>query len=91
MKPQHNHLGDQMATNFTLKNIPDDLYEKVKQRAERNHRSVNGEIISLLDAATASRHAPADEILARARALRARTGGFVPEDFFNRAKREGLP
>ena len=91
MKPNQNHLGEPMATNFTLKNIPDDLYEKVKKRAERNNRSVNGEIISILAAATASKHASADEILARARALRERTRGFLTDEFLNRAKREGRP
>ena len=80
-----------MATNFTLKNIPEDLYGKVKERAERNHRSINGEIITILSAATASKHISADEILARARALRAQTSGFLTEDFLNRAKREGRP
>ncbi|TFG57589.1 MAG: Arc family DNA-binding protein [Candidatus Aminicenantes bacterium] len=91
MKPNRNHLGDQMPTNFTLKNIPEDLYKKVKERAQRNNRSINGEIISIISAAMASRHSSVDEILARARALRARTGGFLTDDFINKAKREGRP
>jgi plasmid stability protein len=91
MKPNSNHLGDQMATNFTLKNIPEDLYKKVRERAERNHRSINGEIISILNAATAPNHIPVDVILARARAVRAQTGGFLTDDFINQAKREGRP
>jgi plasmid stability protein len=91
MKPNSNHIGDQMATNFTLKNIPEDLYKKVKERAQRNNRSINGEIISIINAAMASRHSSADEILARARALRAQTGGFLTDDFINQAKREGRP
>jgi len=80
-----------MATNFTLKNIPEDLYKKVKERAQRNNRSINGEIISIISAAMASRHSSADEILARARAVRAHTGGFLNDDFINEAKREGRP
>jgi plasmid stability protein len=91
MKPNSNHLGDQMPTNFTLKNIPEDLYKKVKERAQRNNRSINGELISIIGAAMASRHSSADEILARARALRAQTGGFLTDDFINQAKREGRP
>jgi len=91
MKPNRNYLGEQMATNFTLKNIPDDLYEKVKKRAERNNRSVNGEIISILNTATAPNHVPVDVILARARALRERTRGCLTDDFINQAKREGRP
>jgi plasmid stability protein len=80
-----------MATNFTLKNIPDELYEKVKKRAERNNRSVNGEIISILGAATEPSRVPVDVILARARALRERTRGFVTDEFINQAKRDGRP
>lgn len=91
MKPESNHLGDQMATNFTLKNIPEDLYEKVKERAERNHRSINGEIISILNAATMSRPFDLDEIIVRAREFRGRTKGFLTEEFLRQAKREGLP
>jgi antitoxin FitA len=91
IKPNRNHLGDHTATNFTLKNIPDEIYEKVKKRAERNHRSINGEIISILNAATAPDHIPVDVILARARALRERTHGCLTDDFINQAKREGRP
>lgn len=80
-----------MVTNFTVKNIPEDVYEKLKARAEKNHRSINGEIISVLTAATAFKHASADEIIARARALRASTGGFLTDDFIDQAKREGRP
>ena len=91
MKPLRNQAGEQMATNFTVKNIPEDVYEKLKARAERNHRSINGEIISVLAAATAFKHASADEIIARARVLRARTGGFLTDDLIDQAKREGRP
>ena len=91
MKPYNNRLGDQMAKNFTLKNIPEDLYGKVKERAERNNRSINGEIISILSAATSPNHIPVDVILARARALRDRTRGCLTDDFINQAKREGRP
>ena len=91
MKPISNRIGEQMATNFTLKNIPDGLYEKVKKRAERNNRSVNGEIISILSAATEATRVPVDVILARARALRERTRGFVTDEFINQAKRESRP
>ncbi len=91
MKPNSNHLGELMAINFTLKNIPDEVYEKVKKQADRNHRSINGEIISILSAATASDHIPVDVILARARALRERTRGFITDDFIDQAKREGRP
>ena len=80
-----------MATNFTLKNIPEDLYKKVKERAQRNNRSINGEIISILSAATTPIHIPVDVILARAKALRERMRGCLTDDFIDQAKREGRP
>ena len=80
-----------MGTNFTLKNIPEDLYRKVRENAERNQRSINGEIISILTAATASKRMPVDELLARARVLRAKTRGRLTGDILDRARRDGRP
>ena len=77
--------------NFTLKNIPDDIYEKIKVRAERNHRSINGEIIAILGETVMARRRSAAEILARADELRSHTRGFLTDDFLNKVKREGLP
>jgi antitoxin FitA len=91
MKPERNLIGVTMGTNFTLKNIPEDLYRKVRENAERNQRSVNGEIISILAAATASKRMPVGELLARARDLRARTRGRLTGDVLDRARREGRP
>lgn len=92
MKPYYNRLGEQMGANFTLKNIPQDLFDKVRARADRNRRSINGEIISILDAAIAPRPVNPDEMLVRARELRARTQGFlVDQAFIDGAKREGRP
>lgn len=77
--------------NYTLKNIPADVYTKIKARAERNHRSVNSEIIAILGEAVAYRPKKAIEILALADALRSRTKGFLTDDFISKAKREGRP
>jgi len=91
MKLSSNHSGDNMAKSFTLKNIPDDVYDRVKRRAARNNRSVNGEIISILSAATTPNRLPVEILLARARALRERTRGLITDEFIDRAKREGRP
>ena len=91
MIPESNLLGESMGTNFTLKNIPEDLYRKVRENAERNQRSINGEIISILTAATASKRMPVDELLARARVLRAKTRGRLTGDILDRARRDGRP
>jgi len=91
MKPNSNLLRERNEMNFTLKSIPDDIYEKIKVRAERNHRSINGEIIAILGETVMARRRSAAEILARARELRSHTRGFLTDDFLNKVKREGLP
>ena len=39
-----------MAT-LNIKNFPDSVYQKLRQRAEREHRSVSGEVVHLLSTA----------------------------------------
>ena len=39
-----------MAT-LTIKNLPDELHHRLKQRAMAHHRSVNGEVIACLERA----------------------------------------
>ena len=34
--------------NFNLKNIPEHVHRKLKLRARRNHRSLNGELLAIL-------------------------------------------
>jgi len=36
-----------MPTTLTLKNIPDELYGRLKQAAEVHHRSLNSEVIAI--------------------------------------------
>ena len=35
--------------NLTLKNIPDELYQRLKESAEQHHRSINSELIDRLE------------------------------------------
>ena len=60
-----------MPTNLTLKNIPDDVYERLKVSAETHRRSLNSEAIVCLETALMPGQIPVGERLARARALRA--------------------
>ena len=34
--------------NLSIKNVPDDLAERLRQRAKRNHRSLQGELLAIL-------------------------------------------
>jgi len=78
-----------MAT-VTVKNIPDELYDRLKSMAEINRRSVNSEIIVCIENATASRRIDLDKTLDNARRLRQLTAGHSIDDKkFNRAKADG--
>ena len=57
-----------MAT-FTLKNLPDDLLDRLRAAAERHHRSINGEILARLEVSLGTVLQPA-EAIQRARELR---------------------
>jgi plasmid stability protein len=59
-----------MPTNLTLKNIPDEVYERLKVSAESHRRSLNSEIIVCLESVLIPGRVPPAERLARARARR---------------------
>lgn len=40
-----------MPINLSIKNAPDDLARQLKARAERHHRSLQGEMMAILEAA----------------------------------------
>jgi plasmid stability protein len=40
-----------MPVNLSVKNVPDELAEKLRQRAERNHRSLQRELLAILEQA----------------------------------------
>lgn len=67
-----------MAT-VTVKDLPEKLHRQLKARALRHRRSLNSEIISVLEAATAAHKVDADDLLARAAALRGRVGGRLTD------------
>lgn len=67
-----------MAT-VTVKDLPEKLHRQLKARALRHRRSLNSEIISVLEAATTSRKIDPDDLLARAAALRGRVGGRLTD------------
>jgi len=38
-----------MPVNLSIKNVPDDLAQRLRARAARNHRSLQGELMSMLE------------------------------------------
>jgi hypothetical protein len=73
---------------LTLKNIPEELHEQLKESAERNRRSLNSEILIRLEAAFA---APVIDARTEARLLKAFTDAQAKVDhsLVDRFKREG--
>jgi plasmid stability protein len=45
--------------NLSIKNVPDELVEKLRERAARHHRSIQGELMALLSAVV---DAPANDL-----------------------------
>nr|WP_320193471.1 Arc family DNA-binding protein [uncultured Desulfobacter sp.] len=76
--------------SITVKNIPEHAYEILKQMAASGHRSVNSEIIYLIERATTSRQLNPEQHLSFARQTRNKTKKFLlTENIVNRAKSEG--
>lgn len=46
-----------MPVNLSIKNVPDALADQLRQRAERSHRSLQGELMSILEEAVYGRAA----------------------------------
>lgn len=42
-----------MSVNLSIKNVSDDTAERLRQRAERNHRSLQGELMAIIEQAAA--------------------------------------
>ena len=78
-----------MAT-VTVKNIPDDLYDRLKSIAQINRRSINSEIIMCIENAVTIRRINIDEVLENARQLRQFTAGYlISDEELSQAKAEG--
>jgi len=75
---------------ITVKNIPPELYERLKQSAKANRRSINSEIIVCIERAMGTQQARPQEIVASARQLREKTARYlINDDEFTRLKSEG--
>ena len=43
-----------MPANLSIKNVPDELVERLRERARRHHRSLQGELMSIVEEAAGS-------------------------------------
>ncbi len=79
-----------MAVTITIKNIPSQLYEALKQSAVKNHRSINSEIMFVIEKQYSSTPIMPEEYLERARKVRKKNSGiFLTQEFLDDAKGEG--
>ncbi len=60
---------------LTIKGMPDDLYQALKERATRNRRSLNSEILMCIERSVAAHRVDPESFLARAADLRAELSG----------------
>jgi antitoxin FitA len=45
-----------MGVNLSIKDVPDDVAERLRRRAARNHRSLQGELMAIVEQAARSEH-----------------------------------
>jgi len=80
-----------MAT-LTIKNLPGELYERLKQRAAEHRRSINSEVIVCLERSLNNSRINPAAFLSRVRALRKHTAGQrLTDKELSRAKNQGRP
>jgi len=61
-----------VPVNLLIKNAPDDVVQRLRERAARNHRSLQGELMAIIEEAVkpaSSTKVSIDEYRARIRAL----------------------
>jgi len=75
MVPKWNHEA-KMVT-ITIKNISEQIYERIKTQAKVNHRSINGEILSILEQAVSLPPIDVQATLERARKVRELTANYT--------------
>jgi len=66
-----------MPVNLSIKNVPDELVERLRKRAKRHHRSLQGELMAILEEALYPlypKHLTVEEAYRRVRNLGLETG-----------------
>lgn len=77
---------------LTLKNIPDDLYQRLKESAQVHRRSLNSEILYCVERTLIPYRVDVSEHISRARKIREKTADYpLTDDMVNAAKNNGRP
>jgi plasmid stability protein len=48
--------GSTVPATLTIRNVPNDLEQRLKERARRNHRSLQGELMAIVEQAVTADH-----------------------------------
>ncbi|TVQ10953.1 MAG: Arc family DNA-binding protein [Balneolaceae bacterium] len=80
-----------MPTTITIRDIPDDVYEKLKKQAELHHRSINSEVIYTLKRMLECHRPDPDHIIDRARQIKQQAKGTVTMQQIQEAIDQGRP
>ena len=62
-----------MPVSLSIKNVPDEIANRIRLRAKRHHRSIQGELLAILEDAGESRRLTAEDAAKRLRALGLKT------------------
>ena len=66
-----------MPTTITIRDIPDEIYEKLKVQARLHQRSINSEVIFCLGKMVRSHRPDPEQIIARAKKLKQQAKGSL--------------
>ena len=78
--------------NYNLKNIPDHIPRKLRIRAKKNHRSLNGELLAILERVLDEEGGDKDALMEqRLATLRSRCKGRLSLEETTSAIDEGRP
>lgn len=61
-------------TNVSVKNVPDEIVERLRKRAKRHHRSLQGELMAILEEATGPAKLSLEDAESRLKSLGFGTG-----------------
>jgi len=71
---------DSMMPDITLRGMSPAVHQALKEAAERNHRSLNGEVLARLEASVRPAPMDVEALLARVEARKARLGSLELAD-----------
>ena len=73
-----------LMVSFSIKDVPDDLAQALRDRASRNHRSLQGELMHILETALRPRSFRAEELVKQLKAI----GVSTPADAVKIVRRQ---